>query len=454
MERSLARLRRSAPERVETLSAYLRYPSISSDPAHAADVARCADFTAHLLADAGLNEVTIHPTALHPVVTASWRGAPGRPTVLIYGHYDVQPVDPLDLWDRPPFEPHLRDQRIVARGAADDKGQVLMHIQAVRALLQETGALPVNVVFLIEGEEEIGSPHLPAFLQAHRELLRADLAIISDSSMWGEGQPAITVSLRGLTLLELTLTGPNRDLHSGSYGGAVANPLEMLARLLASLKDDQGRIRIPGFYDAVRELLPEERWRMEAAPLEEAEFLADLEVPGGWGEAGRPLAERLWRRPTCEINGMWGGYCGPGSKTVLPSQAHAKLSFRLVPDQDPDLIAEQVKGWLESQSFPGVILDVQRIPGGGRPILVPHDAPFLTAARAALAEAFGREPLLIGEGASIPVTADFKTVLGMDTLLLGFGLPDARTHSPNENFHLPTFHTGTESLVRLLHHLA
>ena len=453
MEAIFGALRDSRAARQEQLDAYLRIPSISSDPRHAPDVARCARFTAQLLQEAGLEQVTVHPTPGHPLVIGQWRKAPGRPTVLIYGHYDVQPVDPLDLWIQAPFSPRQHNERIFARGATDDKGQLLMHIQAVAAILRTTGSLPVNVIFLLEGEEEIGSPHLPAFIAARRAELAADIALVSDSFMWAENRPAITTLLRGLVLLEVVMTGPNQDLHSGSFGGAIANPLEMLARLLATIKDDTGKVCIPGFYDAVRAPSAVLRQQWAALPFNETDYLGRLGLSQGWGESGYSLLERLWLRPTFEINGLWGGYNGPGGKTVLPSQAHAKLSMRLVPDQNPDAMVELVKNHLLAITPPQVTLEVSRIPGGGCAVVVPQDWPALQAARRALRESFPHEPLLIGEGSSIPIVADFATLLGVHTLLIGFGLPDAQVHAPNESLHWPTFHTGIESLVRLLHHL-
>ncbi|MBF0183876.1 MAG: dipeptidase [Magnetococcales bacterium] len=453
MEKLLHHLASSQQAREEQLADYLRFASVSSDPACRDAMTACARFTAQLLQEAGLQAVTLHETAGNPLVTASWRLAPNRPTVLIYGHYDVQPVDPLELWISPPFTPRWHNDRLFARGATDDKGQLLMHIQAVAALLRCHGTLPVNVVFLLEGEEEIGSPNLPAFIREHRDLLAADLAVVSDSSMWAEKQPAITVLLRGLVLLEITLQGPNRDLHSGTYGGAVANPLEVLARLLASLKDGQGRVTVPGFYDQVLPLPEAFRHQWQQLPFDEKSYLDALGLTTGWGEAGYSLLERTWLRPTLEINGLWGGYNGPGGKTVLPAQAHAKLSMRLVPDQDPDSMAERLCQHLLANAPETLKISVTRIPGGGYPVAIPLDWPPLQAARRALHESFGQEPLLVGEGASIPVVADFAKLLGLHTLLIGFGLPDANTHSPNESLHLPTFHTGIVSLIRLLQSL-
>ncbi len=449
----LRRLRESRSEHLQQLIDYLSIPSVSSDPDCKNDLDRCAQHTVDLLKWAGMTEVTLFPTPGHPVVMGAWRQAPGRPTVLIYGHYDVQPVDPLPLWDQPPFSPHIENDRVFARGSADDKGQFLMHVQAVAALLKGHGTLPVNVVFLVEGEEEIGSPNLPAFLEAQRTGLAADFALVSDSSMWAEGMPAITTGLRGLALLEITLTGPDRDLHSGSFGGAVANPLEMLARLLARVKDDHGVVQIPGFYDRVLPADAETRRQLADLPFDEPAYFQRLGLDRGWGEAGYTTLERIWLRPTFEINGLWGGYTGVGAKTVLPSQAHAKISMRLVADQDPEEMVPLVTDWLKNQTPPGTRIEVTRIPGGGRPATISLDLPAVKAARQALQESFGRPPLLIGEGGSIPVVADLERILDIKTLMIGFSLPDAKPHAPNENFHLPTFHLGTESLVRLLCHL-
>lgn len=456
MDDALRYLRDRRQAHLDELIAYLRIPSISSESTHAANVAHCAEYTAGLLRDIGAGEVQVHATPGHPIITGRLAAAsPDRPTVLFYGHYDVQPVDPLALWEQDPFDPHVRDERLVARGAADDKGQLFMHLKALQALQATAGAPPVNVLFLIEGEEEIGSPNLLPFMTAQRAwLANARVALISDSPMWAEGQPAITVGLRGLVLCEATVTVANRDLHSGSYGGAVANPLEVMARLLAGLKDADGRVTIPGFYEEVRELTDAERTMLAAIPFDEAAYLADLGVTlAAGGERDRSLLERIWFRPTLEINGLWGGYIGPGAKTVLPAQAHAKLSMRLVPDQDPATIVELVMNHLRCHLPAGARLEVRRIPGGGRPIVVADNLPAMAAARRALQESFGVEPLLLREGGSIPVVADLQTLLGLPTLLIGFCLPDARAHSPNENLHLPTFHTGTESLVRLYHGL-
>ncbi|MBF0110637.1 MAG: dipeptidase [Magnetococcales bacterium] len=453
IESSLHHLRSRRRHHEDQLCRYLEFPSISSLPHHAPDLVACARHTAGLLEQAGLEEITLHEIEGPPVVTAAWRQRPDRPTVLIYGHYDVQPVDPLELWRHPPFAPHIEQDRVFARGATDDKGQIFMHIKAVEAILAATGNLPVNVVFLIEGEEEIGSPHLDPFLVSQRDLLQADLAIISDSSMWAEGMPAITTSLRGLTRLEMTVTGAQCDLHSGSFGGAIANPLEVMARMLAAVKDEHGRILIPGFYDRVAECPPSLRRQVQELPFDAQQFLKEVGVTHSWHERGYSIHECLWHRPTFEINGMWGGFTGPGSKTVLPSKAHAKLSMRLVPDQSPEEIAEKTMAFFKGIAPPWVQVEIHRPHGGSPGIRFSDDLPSFVAARRALSESFCHETYRVGEGGTIPIVAKIKELFGMDTLLIGFGLSDSRPHSPNENQHLPTFHTGTEGLVRLLHYL-
>ncbi|MBF0194957.1 MAG: dipeptidase [Magnetococcales bacterium] len=453
MEEIFNYLQARRSESIEDLVNYLKIPSISSDPEKKQDMVSCAEYTAQLLKDAGLQDVKVHSTKGHPIVVGSWRNAPNKPTVLIYGHYDVQPVDPLPLWTNPPFSPHIDNNRIYARGSADDKGQILMHIQAIKAILATKGELPVNVCVVVEGEEEFGSANLPEFLTNHAQELKADVALVSDSSMWAEGIPAITTSLRGLLFLEMTLTGPNRDLHSGTFGGAIANPLEMLSRALARVKDDDGKILIPGFYDSVNPIPTAVREQHQTLPFDKKAYFSSIGINEGWGESGYTTLEQLWLRPTFEINGIWGGFITPGAKTVLPSKAHAKLSLRLVDGQNPDNIEKLVTDFFKEILPKSVTLTMSRVTGGGRGVSVPYNFPPLIAAKKALAETFNHEPLLVGEGASIPVVADFKTVLNLNTLLIGFALPDACPHSPNENMHIPTFHNGTQSLVRLLYYL-
>lgn len=453
MKRALEYAGNNHVKYLEELKKLLAIPSISSDPEYKEHMTNCAEFTVNLLKEAGIKDAAIHQTPGHPVVTGSWIGAPGKPTVLIYGHLDVQPVDPVDLWEKDPFTAHIKNDRLVARGSIDDKGQVFMHVKAVEAILKTVGKLPINVKFIFESEEEIASQNLPAFLRENKGLLDADVVVVSDTGMLAEGKPAITYGLKGLTYLEVELTGPNRDLHSGSFGGAVANPAEILARLLASVKDEDGRILIPGFYDKVIDLTDEEREVLAKVPHDDTQFMDDLGVDELWGEADYTTRERKGVRPTFEINGIWGGYTGTGAKTVLPSKAYVKISSRLVPDQDPDEIAELTEKFFVERTPKSVKVKLTRF-HGGRPVVTSLDNPYIKAAERALEESFHHEVYFIREGGSIPIVADFKTILGLETILLGYGLPDGRTHSPNENLHLPTFYKGIESIIRCWYYFA
>jgi acetylornithine deacetylase/succinyl-diaminopimelate desuccinylase-like protein len=438
---------------LEDLFALLRFPSISTDSSHAPDMEACAGWLVEKLKAVGL-EPELHPTAGHPVVVARNRHVSGRRTVLIYGHYDVQPVDPLELWDSPPFEPEIRDGRIWARGATDNKGQLLAHLLGVGEAMAAEGELPVNLIFVFEGEEEIGSLHLGEFLAAHRGQLACDVIAVSDTGMVAPGVPTMGYGLRGITCAEVTVTGPSGDLHSGVYGGAVANPATVAARLVASLHDEQGRILIEGFYDDVRPVADWEREMWSQVPgVSDAEVRELTGVPELFGEAGFTPAEHLWARPTAEVNGIGGGYQGEGSKTVLPAGAFAKLSFRLVPDQDPRDIIAKVRRHLEAACPPGVKLEI--VDGhDGKPYLADPHSEFGKAAQRALQAAFGREPVLIREGGSIPIIQTFREVLGADTLLLGLALPDARIHAPNENFPVENFEAGIRLNRALLKELA
>ncbi|NQT34328.1 dipeptidase [bacterium] len=451
MEQALNYLKENRDRYLDELKSLLTIPSISSDPEYTNAMVDCANHAADLLEKAGLENIKVHKTAGHPVVTADWLHAEGKPTILIYGHLDVQPVDPLDLWEHDPFEPHIKNERLIARGTADDKGQLFMHIKALEAILKTTGELPLNVKLILENEEEIASPSLPAFLRENKELLSADIVVVSDSGMWAEGMPEITYGLRGLTYLELEVTGPNRDLHSGTFGGAVANPAEILARMLASVKDEKGHIQIPGFYDKVLDLTDEERKLTAQVPYNEDTYKTDLGVNELWGEAGFSTIERTGARPTFEINGIWGGFTGTGAKTVLPAKAFAKVSMRLVPQQNPDEIADMVENYFREIAPGSVKVKVIRH-AGGRPVVTPIDNAYMDATARALKDSFNHAPYFLREGGSIPIVAEFKSILGLDTILVGFALPDARTHSPNENLHLPTFYTGMESLVRMFYY--
>jgi acetylornithine deacetylase/succinyl-diaminopimelate desuccinylase-like protein len=433
---------------------FLRLPSISTDPAYAAPTAATADWLAERLTAAGLENVRVIPTARHPLVYADWLHAGvNAPTVLIYGHYDVQPADPLELWDTPPFEPQVRDDYVYARGAADDKGQVYIHVKAAEAYLRAAGRLPLNVKFLIEGEEEIGSANLRAFIPHNRDLLAADSALVSDSAILGPDRPALVYSLRGNCHVQLDLTGPSRDLHSGTYGGSINNPLNALGHLLAKLKNEFGHVMIPGFYDRVRPLSLEERELLAQFPISETEWLAQTGAPALWGEPEYTLVERIGARPTLDVTGMWGGYIGEGSKTVLPSAAHAKISMRLVPDQEPAEIAALFEQFVRDTLPPSVRATV-RVGGGSRAALIDRDTPPMRAAAAAYETTFGRPPVFMREGGSIPVVTDFGDQLGLPTVLMGFGLPGDRIHSPNERFYLPNFHKGIATSIHYLALLA
>jgi acetylornithine deacetylase/succinyl-diaminopimelate desuccinylase-like protein len=442
-------------EPVEELKAFLRFPSISTQPEHAPDLASCAEWLREKLSSIGLI-ATVHTTPGSPVVVAATARDPKKRTVLIYGHYDVQPPEPLEGWTTPPFDPRIDEGRIYARGAADNKGQILAHILGVAETLREKGSLPVNVIFLIEGEEEIGSPNLADFLREHREELECDLVAISDTAMASGNKPALTYALRGIAAMELIVRGPARDLHSGLFGGAVANPVTVLARLIATLHDAQGRVRIPGFYDAVRPLEPWER--AAAADLEKAAGgdAAIKELAGVselFGEKGFSTIERIGARPTAEVNGIGGGYQGAGTKTVLPKEAFAKLTFRLVANQDPAVILAAAEEYLRKQTPPGVLLEV--ITGhSGAAYQSDPNSPSGLAARKALKEAFGAEPLLLRDGGSIPIVATLKEILGVDSYLLGLANPDSRIHSPDENMLVDNFLGGIRMNRILLDELA
>jgi acetylornithine deacetylase/succinyl-diaminopimelate desuccinylase-like protein len=442
-------------EPVEELKAFLRFPSISTQPEHAPDLDSCAEWLREKLSSIGL-EAAVHSTPGSPVVVAATPRDPAKRTVLIYGHYDVQPPDPLEGWTTPPFEPRIEEGRIYARGASDNKGQILAHILGVAETLREKGALPVNVIFLIEGEEEIGSPNLEEFLREHREELACDLVAISDTAMAPGNKPALTYALRGIAAMELVVRGPARDLHSGLFGGAVANPVTVLSRLIASLHDENGRVRIPGFYDAVRPLEPWER--TAASDLEKASGGDDAirELAGVTqlvGEKGFSTIERIGARPTAEVNGIGGGYQGAGTKTVLPKEAFAKLTFRLVADQDPAVILAAAEEYLRSQTPPGVLLEV--ITGhSGAAYQSDPNSPDGLAARKALAGAFGADPLLLRDGGSIPILATLKEILGVDSYLLGLANPDSRIHSPDENMLIENFLGGIRMNRILLEELA
>src|SRR5689334_17572078 len=426
---------------VEELKQYLAIPSISALPEHAADTRRAAEWTADALRNAGLQNVRLMDTPGNPIVYGDWLGAPGKPTILFYGHYDVQPVDPVNLWTSPPFEATFRDGEIYARGADDDKGQVFMHIKAVEAFMQQAGSLPVNIKFFIEGEEEVGSVHLDQFVRDHKQELAADVVVISDSPMFDRGIPSICYGLRGLAYFQIDLRGTASDLHSGSFGGAVANPAFVLAQILAKAKDSSGKIKIPGFYDKVRELAPEERAEFAKLPFKENKYRKDLGAPKLFGEKGYTTLERVWGRPTFEVNGLLAGFTGEGAKTVIPAVAMAKVSTRLVPDQDPDEIGNLIEKWLQDTAPNTVEVKLTKM-HGGKPWMTSFDNKFVQAAARAIEMGFRERPVFNREGGSIPVVSTFQEVLGLPTVLFGIGLPDENAHAPNEKLDLGNFHNG------------
>jgi len=439
-------------KQLEDLFSFLRFASISTDSNHSGDVRACAEWLIDKLNHIGL-DTELHETAQHPIVIARNKHVAGKTTCLIYGHYDVQPVDPVELWDSPPFEPKIRDGRIWARGATDNKGQMLAHVLGVEQSLEEDGELPVNLIFLFEGEEEIGSPNLMPFLQQHKDELKCDVIAVSDTGMVAQGVPTMGYGLRGIACCEVTVKGPSGDLHSGVYGGAVANPATAVARLVASLHDAEGNIAIEGFYDEVRPLEQWERDMWADVPgMTEQDMLAITGSPALFGEPGYSSAERLWARPTAEVNGIAGGYQGEGSKTVLPAEAMAKFSFRLVPDQDPKDIMEKVQAHLEKHTPEGVTVEVE-VGHDGKPFYADPNSENGKAGQAALRAAFGKEPVLIREGGSIPIIQDMKEIFGVEALMLGLALPDCQIHAPNENYYVENFEAGIRLNRALLREL-
>lgn len=436
------------------LKEFLSIPSVSTQPEHKPDIERAAVWLRDKLLMAGFPKAEVMPTPGHPVVYAEWLAAGSEaPTVLIYGHYDVQPPDPLEVWNTPPFEPTTVGDDLFCRGASDDKGQLYVHVKAVEAFKETIGAPPVNIKCIFEGEEESGSPSLEPFICEHTDLLAADVAVISDTSILGKELPSIVYALRGIAYVEVEVTGPDHDLHSGRYGGAVHNPINALCAMIARLQDENGRVTIPGFYDKVRELNPEERAELAKAPFEREEWLHEAGVKTDWGEPAYTIVERTTARPTLDVNGIWGGYIQPGTKTVLPSKAFAKISMRLVPDQEPAEITQLISNHLTKIAPPTVSVEVRDL-HGGEGAIVRRDSPAMRAAFRAYAEAFGKEPVFVREGGSIPIVAAFQKVLGIETILMGFGLPDDRLHAPNEKFHTPNFYKGIETVLHFMDFLS
>lgn len=439
---------------LEELLEFLSIPSISSLPEHAPDVAAAAEWVEDRLKAAGIESVEILSTGGHPVVYGEWLNAGDKPTVLIYGHFDTQPVDPLDLWETPPFEPSIRGGCIYARGANDDKGNMFAPIAACEALLKTTGALPLNVKFFFEGQEEIGSPQLPEFVAEHRERLACDLVLSADGGQWKEDQPCLVMSTRGLAAVFVDVQGPGHDLHSGTYGGTIANPIHALARILDSLHDQEGRVAVDGFYDEVRPLSPEEREAIARVPFDREAYLGEVNAPDLFGEPGFTTWERAWVRPTLEVNGIYGGFQGAGVKTVLPSTAHAKLSCRLVADQDPDRVTRRVAEHIERAAPPGVRVEARRGEKGAVPYRIPEDHAGLDVAGSVLEDLYGVVPLRLGMGGTIPVNGIFLKELNACTIIFAFGLPDERQHSPNEFFRLSGFDRGQQAYAMVLERLA
>jgi acetylornithine deacetylase/succinyl-diaminopimelate desuccinylase-like protein len=458
LEPVLAHLETNLDASIERWKELLRIPSVGTDPARRADTRRAAEWLVEQLRELGF-DAAARDTPGQPIVVGHHPG-PGEaagPRVLYYGHYDVQPADPLELWDSPPFEPTMVEAahgpRMIARGAVDDKGQLMTWLEALRAWHEVHGTLPVATSVFVEGEEESGSPSLERFLESRRDELRADICVVSDTNMWNIETPALATLLRGLLYAEITLSGPAHDLHSGLYGGAAPNPLNVLSRILGQLHDADGRVQVPGFYDEVEELDEGERHRLAELPFDEAAFLGSAGLTASMGEAGRSTLERIWTRPTCDINGMWGGYTGPGSKTVIPAKASAKLSFRLVPQQNPGTILAGLRRFLAERTPADCRFDLTSH-ATAAPLRVPVDSTYVRAARRALERVFPQEPVLIGMGGSIPAVEAIKRLLGMDALLLGFGLADDRVHSPNEKFELRCFTNGRRAHATLLAELA
>lgn len=452
IDKTLARIDRELPNSLERLFAFIRYPSVGADSAYDKDTIACAEHVVADLKTMGF-EASARPTAGHPVVIGH-RRRPGKPHVLFYGHYDVQPVDPLELWTNPPFEPKVIELEpgrkvITGRGAEDDKGQVMTFLEACRATIAETGDLPISLTVMIEGEEESGSTNLPPFLEANAAELKADICLVCDTGMWDRNTPQITSSLRGMLYEEIIVRAADRDLHSGSFGGTAQNPIHILARIIAAMHDANGRIQVPDFYDGVHETGDNRKAQWEALGLTEAEFLGQIGLKFSAGEKDRTLVEKMQARPTCDCNGIWGGYTGEGTKTVIAGEARAKISFRLVHDQDPVAIQSNFRAYVASMIPADCSVEFIGYKGS-RAVQVREDSPELKKATDALKAEWGRDPVVLGIGGSIPIVGDFKRVLGLDALLIGYGLDDDRIHSPNEKYDLQSFHKGQRSWARII----
>ncbi len=440
-------LKKTEKKRMEELFQFLSFPSVSAKSEHKKDVAACARWLSDHLKGIGFKAKTM-PTGGHPVVYAEYLVDKKAPTVLYYGHYDVQPPEPLDLWKSPPFKPEIRDGYIYARGACDDKGQTFAQIKGLQALLETTGTLPVNVKLLIEGEEEAGAENLPAFIRKHKKMLKADIVVVSDTAQFNKKLPAVTYGLRGIAFVEVFVYGPKRDVHSGGFGGAIANPINVLCEMVGKLHDKNGRITVPGFYRKVKPLTKWEKQQFKKLPYNEAAYKKMLGVPALHGEKGFSTLERVWARPTLDVNGITGGYQGEGAKTIIPAVASCKITMRLVPDMDPNDICNRVEKYLKKIAPKSVRVKVNKY-GGARAVVVPTDGPWLEAAGRAIKAGFGKTPVYMREGGSIPIVADFKAILGLDTLLIGFGQSDDNIHSPNERFRVVDFERGCKTAAVL-----
>ena len=438
---------------LEELMAFLRIPSISSLPEHAADVNQAAKWVAERLKAAGIEAVEILPTDGHPVVYGQWLHAPDKPTIMIYGHFDTQPVDPLELWTHPPFEPVVKNDRIYARGASDDKGNMLIPILAVEAMLKTLGSLPVNVKFFFEGQEEIGSPQMPDFITSRRDLLACDMVLSADGGQWEENQPALNVGRRGLSALQIDLQGAEQDVHSGTYGGTFQNPIHALAQLITSMRSPLGKILVEGFYDAVHDLSDSDRAQLAEIPYDESQYLEELGLDQLFGEAGYTTYERAWVRPTLEVNGIWGGFQGEGIKTVIPSLAHAKITCRLVPDQEPDQIVELIAAHVAKHAPVGAKASVTKLAGSADPFLIPFDHPGNQAARVVLKKLYDKEPYIARTGGTIPVCGLFLKFLGAHLVNFAFGLEDENLHAPDEFFRIGSFKRGLSAYGMILEEL-
>ncbi len=453
MENTLKFIEENKERFLEELKDYLRIPSISAVEEHKSDMLKCADFVVSKMKEAGIKKTKIFKTKGHPIVYGEWSGAKGAPTVLIYGHYDVQPPEPLELWKTPPFEPDIRDGKIYARGANDNKGQNFVHIKGVEAYMKTVGKLPVNVKFVIEGEEEVGSENLTEFIKEHKGLLKCDAVLISDTSLYAPGVPTINYGLRGLTYMEIEVQGPNRDLHSGSFGGAIANPINVLAKIIASFHDKNGKVKIPNFYKDVKKITKKEKENFKALRFSDKKFAKEYGVRELQGEKGYSTLERLWGRPTLDCNGIYGGYTGEGAKTVLPSKATAKVSMRLVPDQDPKKIAKEFTKYVKAIAPKSVKVTVKEM-HGGYPVAFPLDDKAIQAGAKAVSKAFGKKTVFTREGGSIPIVVDFKKYLNAPVVLMGLGLDTDDIHSPNEHFDVDSFFKGIYSSVYFMDEFA